>query len=121
MRLNRSTNSAMEYQTVVHRSEFLSEPFKTAGRVVLEDRRPASNGDPYQIAAVIIKTTKEALCLNGDSDFNLKAMEKSIAFFIFLFQYHRELIPIFFKEAKDEMKMSFLGVNLSFPSAALDP
>ena len=27
----------------------------------LEDRRPASNGDPYRIAAVIIKTTKEAL------------------------------------------------------------
>jgi glutamine synthetase len=27
----------------------------------LEDRRPASNGDPYNIAAVIIKTTKEAL------------------------------------------------------------
>tara|TARA_B100000886_G_scaffold112262_1_gene75434 strand:+ start:1337 stop:2356 length:1020 start_codon:yes stop_codon:yes gene_type:complete len=27
----------------------------------LEDRRPASNGDPYQIAAMIIKTTKEAL------------------------------------------------------------
>ena len=27
----------------------------------LEDRRPASNGDPYKIAAVIIKTTKEAL------------------------------------------------------------
>ena len=27
----------------------------------LEDRRPASNGDPYKIAAAIIKTTKEAL------------------------------------------------------------
>ena len=27
----------------------------------LEDRRPASNGDPYKIAAVIIKTTKNAL------------------------------------------------------------
>ena len=27
----------------------------------LEDRRPASNGDPYKIAAVIIQTTKEAL------------------------------------------------------------
>jgi glutamine synthetase len=27
----------------------------------LEDRRPASNGDPYQIGAVIIKTTKKAL------------------------------------------------------------
>ena len=27
----------------------------------LEDRRPASNGDPYQIAAVIVSTTKEAL------------------------------------------------------------
>jgi glutamine synthetase len=27
----------------------------------LEDRRPASNGDPYKIAAVIIKTTHEAL------------------------------------------------------------
>ena len=27
----------------------------------LEDRRPASNGDPYAIAAAIIKTTKEAL------------------------------------------------------------
>ena len=27
----------------------------------LEDRRPASNGDPYQIAAVVIKTTNEAL------------------------------------------------------------
>ena len=27
----------------------------------LEDRRPASNGDPYRIAAVIIQTTKEAL------------------------------------------------------------
>jgi glutamine synthetase len=27
----------------------------------LEDRRPASNGDPYRIASVIIKTTKEAL------------------------------------------------------------
>ena len=27
----------------------------------LEDRRPASNGDPYRIAAAIIKTTKEAL------------------------------------------------------------
>ncbi len=27
----------------------------------LEDRRPASNGDPYRIAAVIIKTTKKAL------------------------------------------------------------
>ena len=26
----------------------------------LEDRRPASNGDPYKIAAVIIKTTKKA-------------------------------------------------------------
>ena len=25
----------------------------------LEDRRPASNGDPYKIAAAIIKTTKE--------------------------------------------------------------
>ena len=32
----------------------------------LEDRRPASNGDPYRIAAVIIKTTKEALsCVTG--------------------------------------------------------
>jgi glutamine synthetase len=27
----------------------------------LEDRRPASNGDPYRISAVIIKTTKKAL------------------------------------------------------------
>ena len=27
----------------------------------LEARRPASNGDPYMIAAVIIKTTKKAL------------------------------------------------------------
>ncbi|MBX2849573.1 MAG: glutamine synthetase beta-grasp domain-containing protein [Acidiferrobacterales bacterium] len=27
----------------------------------LEDRRPASNGDPYKIAAAIIKTTNEAL------------------------------------------------------------
>jgi glutamine synthetase len=27
----------------------------------LEDRRPASNGDPYKIASAIIKTTKEAL------------------------------------------------------------
>jgi glutamine synthetase len=27
----------------------------------LEDRRPSSNGDPYRIAAVIIKTTNEAL------------------------------------------------------------
>ena len=27
----------------------------------LEDRRPASNGDPYKIAAAIIETTKEAL------------------------------------------------------------
>jgi glutamine synthetase len=27
----------------------------------LEDRRPASNGDPYQIGAVVIKTTKSAL------------------------------------------------------------
>ncbi|MGE4551287.1 MAG: glutamine synthetase, partial [Opitutales bacterium] len=27
----------------------------------LEDRRPASNGDPYKITAVVIKTTKEAL------------------------------------------------------------
>ena len=27
----------------------------------LENRRPASNGDPYKIAAVIIKTTKKAL------------------------------------------------------------
>ena len=26
----------------------------------LEDRRPASNADPYQVAAVIVKTTKEA-------------------------------------------------------------
>ncbi len=27
----------------------------------LEDRRPASNGDPYKIAAAIVRTTKEAL------------------------------------------------------------
>ena len=27
----------------------------------LEDRRPASNADPYKVAAAIIKTTKEAL------------------------------------------------------------
>ena len=27
----------------------------------LEDRRPASNADPYKVAAVIIKTTKSAL------------------------------------------------------------
>jgi glutamine synthetase len=27
----------------------------------LEDRRPSSNGDPYKIGAVVIKTTKEAL------------------------------------------------------------
>ena len=27
----------------------------------LEDRRPASNGDPYKIAAAIIQTTNEAL------------------------------------------------------------
>ena len=27
----------------------------------LEDRRPASNGDPYQIASVIVSTTKAAL------------------------------------------------------------
>ena len=27
----------------------------------LEDRRPASNGDPYKIGAVIIETTKSAL------------------------------------------------------------
>ncbi|MDA0725880.1 MAG: glutamine synthetase beta-grasp domain-containing protein [Verrucomicrobia bacterium] len=27
----------------------------------LEDRRPASNGDPYRISAVVIKTTNEAL------------------------------------------------------------
>ena len=27
----------------------------------LEDRRPASNGDPYKIAAVIIKTTHKAI------------------------------------------------------------
>jgi len=27
----------------------------------LEDRRPASNGDPYKIAAAVIKTTKEAI------------------------------------------------------------
>ena len=27
----------------------------------LEDRRPASNGDPYKIAAAIIKTTKSVI------------------------------------------------------------
>ena len=27
----------------------------------LEDRRPSSNGDPYKIAAAIIKTTKEII------------------------------------------------------------
>ena len=27
----------------------------------LEDRRPASNADPYKVAAIIIKTTKQAL------------------------------------------------------------
>ena len=27
----------------------------------LEDRRPSSNGDPYKIAAVIIKTTKQSI------------------------------------------------------------
>ena len=27
----------------------------------LEDRRPASNGDPYKIASVIVSTTKSAL------------------------------------------------------------
>ena len=27
----------------------------------LEDRRPASNGDPYKIASVIVSTTKAAL------------------------------------------------------------
>ena len=27
----------------------------------LEDRRPASNADPYKVAAAIIKTVKEAL------------------------------------------------------------
>ena len=27
----------------------------------LEDRRPASNADPYKVAAAIVKTTKEAL------------------------------------------------------------
>jgi len=27
----------------------------------LEDRRPASNGDPYKIAAVIISTTKKGI------------------------------------------------------------
>ena len=27
----------------------------------LEDRRPASNADPYKVAAAIIKTTKESL------------------------------------------------------------
>ena len=26
----------------------------------LEDRRPASNADPYKVAAAIVKTTKEA-------------------------------------------------------------
>jgi glutamine synthetase len=27
----------------------------------LEDRRPSSNGDPYKIAAAVIKTTKEVI------------------------------------------------------------
>ena len=27
----------------------------------LEDRRPSSNGDPYKIGAIVIKTTKKAL------------------------------------------------------------
>ncbi|MET0001485.1 MAG: hypothetical protein ABW125_18985, partial [Candidatus Thiodiazotropha lotti] len=27
----------------------------------LEDRRPASNADPYKVAAIIVKITKEAL------------------------------------------------------------
>ena len=30
-------------------------------KVRLEDRRPVSNGDPYKIAAVIIKTTHKAI------------------------------------------------------------
>jgi glutamine synthetase len=27
----------------------------------LEDRRPASNADPYKVASIIVKVTKEAL------------------------------------------------------------
>jgi glutamine synthetase len=27
----------------------------------LEDRRPASNADPYKVAAIIVKLTKKAL------------------------------------------------------------
>ena len=59
MRLNRSTNSATEYRTVVHRYELL-EPFKTAGRVVWK----TADQHPTVILTrlpQIIKTTKEAL------------------------------------------------------------
>ena len=31
----------------------------------LEDRRPASNADPYKVAAAIIKTVKEAMATAG--------------------------------------------------------
>ena len=48
-------------RTVAHRFVFLpSGPLTDGWKGRLEDRRPASNGDPYKIAAVIISTTKSA-------------------------------------------------------------
>ena len=38
-----------------------SATFEAGWKGRLEDRRPASNADPYKVAAVIVKTTKEAL------------------------------------------------------------
>lgn len=50
----------MAFQTEGLQLEFLLETVEDGWKGRLEDRRPASNADPYKVASVIIKSTKAA-------------------------------------------------------------
>ena len=81
----------------------------------LEDRRPASNGDPYKIAAAIIKPQKKLL-LNFIGFRGIYKGDGGIHR-LFLFSLTHDdykFIPIFFKKAKNSIMMTGLFIELSF-------
>ena len=60
MKLLTSLTLAMVFLIEVRLFVFLLFTVEKGWKGWLEDRRPASNGDPYKIAARIIKTVKSA-------------------------------------------------------------
>ena len=58
MKLNRSIRFLTVNLIERHQSGYLCQWLKMVGKEGLKTEAPASNGDPYKIAAAIISTTK---------------------------------------------------------------